>query len=297
MISIPRCIRNATIPVGAFASLGCFSEAWALDVSPGAYLPAPAGSSIAMLYLGGGRATGYHPEKGATLDHDTQLDTRTGLIRLFHMIDIDQTRVQVQLGLPFGSQKLKVSGNHVGDDSGLADPFVAVTAWPLNDTVNKRYLGITGYLFLPQGSYDHDSKVNMGNNRYSGALQAGYVHSFGAWRAELTGDVSWYGDNTESTPVNRTFKQDPVYTLQPWLSYTFANKVTTSIGLTRTWGGDSTLDGIDTGRRSDSTRARAGLGYWIRPDVQLYSELTRDLQVDGGYKFDYSGFVRIGYFF
>ncbi|UII69879.1 transporter [Pseudomonas sp. HN11] len=297
MISLSRCIRNAAIPVGAFASLGGFPDAWAVDVSPGAYLPAPADSSIAMLYLGGGRATEFHPEKGATVNHGTQLDTRTGLIRLFHMIDVDQTRLQVQLGLPFGSQKLKMNGVRIGDDSGLADPFLAITAWPLNDTVNKRYLGITGYVFFPQGSYDHDSRVNMGNNRYGAALQAGYVQSFGAWRAELTGDVSWYGDNTDSTPAERTLKQDPVYTLQPWLSYTFDNKVTTSVGLTRTWGGNSTLDGIDTGRRSDSTRARVGLGYWVRKDVQLYSELTRDLQVEGGYKFDYSGFVRIGYFF
>jgi hypothetical protein len=213
------------------------------------------------------------------------------------MLDIGETRVQLQLGLPFGSQKLKLNGNHVGDDSGLADPFLAVTAWPLNDNVNKRYLGITGYVFFPEGHYDHNNSVNMGNNRYATAVQAGYAQAFGAWRAELTADVTRYGDNTGATPVNHTLSQDPTYTLQPWLSYTFANKVTASVGMTRTWGGHSTLDNIATGKRSDSTRARVGLGYWILPKLQLYSELTRDLQVEGGFKFDYSGFVRIGYFF
>lgn len=298
MLFLNRCTRFAV--VGLLVTgvlLGSPDAAWAVDVSPGAYLPAPADSSIAMLYLGGGRATEYHPEKGATISHDTQLDTRTGLVRLFHMLDLGDTRVQLQIGLPFGSQKLKVNGNHIGNDAGLADPFLALTAWPLNDSVNKRYLGITGYVFFPQGHFDHDQNVNMGNNRYSTAVQAGFVQSFGAWRAELTGDVSWYGDNVGSTLANRTLQQDPTYTLQPWLSYTFANKITTSVGLTRTWGGHSTLDDIDTGRRTDSTRVRAGLGYWVRANLQLYSELTRDLQVDGGYKFDYSGFVRIGYFF
>ncbi|MNY48096.1 hypothetical protein D3C86_1834030 [compost metagenome] len=85
--------------------------------------------------------------------------------------------------------------------------------------------------------------------------------------------------------------------MQPWLSYTFQSKVTTSLGLTKTWGGNSELGGVDTGRRTDSLRARAGIGYWVRPDTQLYAEFARDLEVDGGYKFDGTGFLRLAHLF
>lgn len=281
----------------ALALLFTTTSAFAVDVSPGAYIPAPAGKTIAMLYLGGGQASEYHPEEGPDITHDTKLKTESALLRLFYMLDVSETRVQLQVAVPYGSQDLKLNGRKIGNDSGFADPFVAVTAWPINDPQNKRYLGVSGYLFLPLGAYESDHAVNMGNNRYATAGQVGYSEAWGPWRLDVNADVTFYGDNDKSTVKRKTLEQDPTYVLQPWLSYTFQSKVTTSLGFTKTWGGNSELDGIDTGRRTDSLRARAGIGYWVRPDTQLYAEFSRDLEVDGGYKFDGTGFLRLTHVF
>ncbi|GAB1616949.1 transporter [Pseudomonas sp. NGC7] len=288
--SLNRALLNSlAFTVAAFSSLPSF----AIDVSPGAYIPAPAGKTIAMFYLGAGEASEYDPAHGSKIDHDTRLKTESSLLRLFYMLDVSETRVQLQVGIPYGSQDLKLNGRKIGDATGFADPFVAVTAWPINDPEKKRYVGVTGYLYLPLGSYDNDHSLNMGSNRYATAAQVGYSETWGSWRADINADVTIYSDNDKSTVNRHTLKQDPTYVLQPWLSYTFPNKLTTSVGVTKTWGGASELNGLDTGRRTNSLRARLGVGYWVRPTTQLYGEFARDVEVTGGYKFDQTGFIRL----
>lgn len=295
--TIKNCVRfNRPSFALTLALVGAASvpqAALAIDVSPGAYVPAPAGSKVAMLYLGGGRADANNPRRGKSIKHDTKLETQSALLRLFYLDDIADMRVQYQVAIPYGSQDLKLNGNNVGETKGLADPFVGVTVWPLNDPQNRRYLGLTGYLYLPLGRYHHNASLNMGTNRYAAAFQAGYAESWGAWRLDVNADVSFYSDNNDTGPQKRKTEQDPTYVLQPWLSYTFPNKLTTSVGVTRTWGGRSELDGVDTNRATDSTRVRAGVGYWVAPKTQLYLEMARDVEVNGGYKFDHTGFVRL----
>lgn len=267
----------------------------AIDVSPGAYIPAPAGKYIGMLYLGGGSADTYSPREGRDLNRDTRLKTQSALLRLFYMTDIGNTRVQYQVAIPYGSQDLKLNGRQIGDTTGFADPFMAITVWPLNNPAQKEYLGFSGYLYMPLGKYDNNASLNMGNNRYVVAFQGGYSKSWGAWRLDANADVSFYADNDNSGIRKEKLEQDPTFVLQPWLSYTFPNKLTTSVGLTRTWGGRSELDGIDTNRATDSLRARLGVGYWLTPRTQVYAEMAQDLDVQGGYQFDYTGFLRLTY--
>jgi hypothetical protein len=296
-LSARRLGLRATLAI-SISALGVYScGVHAVDTSPGAYIPMPMGANMAMLYLGGGKAGEFQPVHGKAISKGTELKTNTGLVRLFHMFDIADHRFQLQFGLPFGSQDLKLSGKTIGQESGVSDAYVAATIWPIDDPVNKRYLSVTGYMAIPTGSYENNHSLNMGNNRYAHAIQVGYAQSWGAWRLEVNQDVTWYGDNEEYGPGKGKLKQDPTYNLQPWLSYTFANKVTTSFGLAKAWGGESSLDGNDTGRRTDFLRARAGVGYWLRKDIQLYTELNRDLEVEGGFKFDYSGFVRVAFLF
>jgi hypothetical protein len=273
------------------------SVAYAVDASPGAYIPIPAGSNLAMLYLGGSKASEYQPTHGKSISNGTELKTKTGLVRLFHMFEVDGHRLQLQFGLPFGRQDLKFKGVKVGHDGGFSDPYVAISAWPIDDPAHQRYLAVTAYAQFPGGTYDNKRSLNMGNNRYANAIQVGYSQAWGAWRLELNQDVTWYHQNDEYGATNKKLNQEPTYNFQPWLSYTFDNKVTTSVGFARVWGGESDIDGVSTDRRTDYLRARAGVGYWLKKNVQVYSELNRDVEVRGGYKFDYTGFVRLAVLF
>lgn len=290
-------LKYRKFAVLVFATI-CFScRAYAIDVGPGAYVPAPAGTNIALLYLGSGESTRYEPRHGDAVTDGVKLKNDFSLLRLFHMFDVGDLRSQIQLGVPYVSSDVTFGGNHVGDASGFADPFVAYTVWPINDAANKRYLGVSGYLYLPVGGYDFKDSVNPGANRYVTALQLGYSETWGSWRVDVNSDVTWYDDNDEYTASKKTFKQDETYNIQPWVSYTFANKVTTSVGLSKSWGGRSTIDGIDSGRATDSLRARFAASYWIKKNLQVAAEVGRDLEVEGGYRFDYTGYVRLGYVF
>lgn len=293
-----RGLRLRGTLASSIVALSIYSgHAHAVDASPGAYIPIPAGSNLAMLYLGGGKASEYRPSHGKAISKGTELKTDTGLIRMFHMFEVAGTRVQFQFGLPFGSQDLKLNGMKIGHESGLSDPYMAVAAFPIDDPARQRYLAVTAYTLFPAGAYNNDHALNMGNNRYAHAIQVGYAQSWGPWRVEFNQDVTWYGENDRYGTTKSKLKQEPTYNSQPWLSYTFSNKVTTSLGVARTWGGESTLDGSPIERRTDFFRARAGVGYWLKKDLQLYSELNRDLEVRGGYKFDYTGFVRVAFMF
>ncbi|MER0784347.1 transporter [Pseudomonas aeruginosa] len=277
------------------ALASCPSLVLAESVSAGTYVAAPAGTNLTLLYVGGGEADSYKPTSGPSLSQGTKLSMRTGMLRQLRFFDIGNTRASIQLGLPFGHQDVKLGGADVGSAGGMFDPYVGLAVWPLNDPVKKEYFGVQAVTYLPLASYDSDRAVNPSGNRFVYILQAGYSKASGPWQFDLVGDVAFYQKNNESGPLKSTLKQDPTYALQPWLSYKLTPKATVSVGATRSWGGASTLDGVDTGRRTDSVRGRLGFAYWVTPKFQIYTELNRDFEVKGGYKFDYSGFLRLAW--
>lgn len=71
---------------------------------------------------------------------------------MFHMFEGVGKRVQLQFGLPFGSQDLKLNSMKIGHESGLSDPYIAVVAWPIDDPARQRYLAVTAYTLFPTGA-------------------------------------------------------------------------------------------------------------------------------------------------
>ncbi|MEB1611122.1 transporter [Xanthomonas campestris pv. campestris] len=285
-------LRNA-VSICTAVPLAAMAE----NVSLGSYIPAPPGTHLGLLYAANGRATTYVPGSGPSIRDGTELSTTSGIARYLYFLDAGGTRVQLQAGLPFMSQEVELGGARVGVDSGFMDPFVGVSVWPVNDTTKGEYLGITAIAYVPLGSYHHDSAVNVAANRYHGVLQAGYSRVLGRWQFDLVGDVTVYGDNDDSGPERATLSQENRYSLQPWMGYRFTEKLTGSVGAINAWGGRIHVDGVDTDRRTRSLRGRLGLAYWVAPRFQVYAELTRDISVESGYKFDHSGFIRLGYIF
>ncbi len=264
-------------------------------VSSGTYIPAPDGINVLMLYLMDGKASSFAPSHGSTISGGTDYRSTSGMIRHLSFFDIAGVRSELHLGLPFGEQDVKIGGVDLGRQSGVYDPFIGFSFWPVNDTLNKRYFGLTSLLYVPLGSYRYDASVNMGGNRYVGVFQAGYTQVFTDWQVDVIGDTTIYGDNDESGLEKGRLEQDDSYSLQTWLTYKFTNKASLSVGGTKNWGGESFIDGSSTERRTDSLRGRLGFTYWASPKFQVYTEMTRDIEVRGGYKFNYSGFLRLAF--
>ena len=95
---------------------------------------------------------------------------------------------------------------------------------------------------LPTGDYMNDKLINLGTNRYTFRPQFGVVHNRGKWSMELTGEVYLYTDNNDFFNGNR-LEQDPYYTIQTHLIYTFRPGLWTAASGGYGYGGKSTVSG------------------------------------------------------
>ena len=115
---------------------------------------------------------------------------------------------------------------------------------------------------LPTGDYMNDKLINLGTNRYSFRPQFGVVHSRGKWSMELTGEVYLYTDNDDFFNGNR-LEQDPYYTFQAHLVYTFRPGIWAATGAGYGYGGESTVSGVEKNDRRENLAWAVSLGYSI----------------------------------
>ena len=115
---------------------------------------------------------------------------------------------------------------------------------------------------LPTGDYMNDKLINLGTNRYSFRPQFGVVHSRGKWSMELTGEVYLYTDNDDFFNGNR-LEQDPYYTFQTHLVYTFRPGIWAATGAGYGYGGESTVSGVEKNDLRENLAWAVSLGYSI----------------------------------
>jgi hypothetical protein len=108
---------------------------------------------------------------------------------------------------------------------------------------------------IPTGHYLEDKLLNLGSNRFTVRPQLGVVHSWDKWSAELTASSWVYTDNDDFFGGNR-LEQDPFYTLQGHVDYTFRPGLWLGTGVGYGLGAKSTVNGI----RKDDHKQNLG---WI----------------------------------
>lgn len=106
---------------------------------------------------------------------------------------------------------------------------------------------------IPLGEYQPDKLINLGSNRWVVRPQLGVTQRWGQWDAELTGSVWFYGDNKDFD-VDKRRKQDPLFSAQTHLIYTFRPGLWFSGSLAFGGGAQSEINGID---------ARDRTGRWL----------------------------------
>ena len=108
---------------------------------------------------------------------------------------------------------------------------------------NETIVGAALVMQFPSGNYLDDKLLNIGSNRFTFKPQFGVVHTRGSWTTELTTAVWFFTDNDDFWNGNH-FRQDPLYTLQAHLVYTFRSGLWLGGGVAYGIGGASTLNGI-----------------------------------------------------
>ena len=115
---------------------------------------------------------------------------------------------------------------------------------------------------LPTGDYMDDKLINLGTNRFTFRPQLGVVHNRGKWSMELTGEVYLFTDNNDFFNGNR-LEQDPLYTIQTHLIYTFRPGLWTAASAGYGYGGESTVSGDKKNDRRENLAWAFSFGFPI----------------------------------
>lgn len=115
---------------------------------------------------------------------------------------------------------------------------------------------------LPTGDYMDDKLINLGTNRFTFRPQLGAVHTWGEWSLETTGTVAIHTDNTDFYN-GKKLEQDPLYTINSHLIYTFRPGVWASASAGYDYGKRSTVDGVNKDDRKQNLAWAFSFGFPI----------------------------------
>ncbi len=99
-------------------------------------------------------------------------------------------------------------------------------------------------IHLPTGNYMEDKLINLGSNRFTFRPQFGVVHTRGKMSIEFTGAAWFYTDNNDFYNGNK-LEQEPLYTLQSHLIYSFKPGFWAAGSFGYAYGGESSVNGGD----------------------------------------------------
>lgn len=282
-MGFPTCLGRRAMPAAALALTGI--AAHAIDIDAGDYTALPAGTNVAAVYY-------QHAERNRLYVDDQRvpgnmgLDSDIGILRMIHFMKIGGFTVDPQFLLPFGRLSAKDDLAPVlGQRSGTADLILAATVWLLEDAAQRRYFGITPFVFAPTGAYDAARPLNLGENRWKVALQAAYIHGVGdKLTFDVAADVTAYGRNDEANAAGDDLQQKPTVQLQGFVRYALSPTWDLRAGVSHTRTGETTLAGVARNDEAHVTKFQLGTAAFVGPKTQLLATWGRDLKVDNGFK-------------
>lgn len=260
--------------------------ALAVDVDAGDYTALPEGTNLGLLYYQHAERNQVYAD-GNKVTSNAGLTSDIGILRGVHYMQLGNYIVDPQFLLPLGSVRASDDTKSLGNDSGIGDLTLAATVWLLNDPAKRRYFGITPFLFLPTGSYDNDRQVNLGENRWKLALQAGYITGLTEkLTLDVVGDVTVFGKNNDFGPTNSTLEQKELFQGQIFLRYNFTERFDVRAGFSKLWGGESEVDGVNLDDKPGTRKFTVGAAWFVTPSTQLLVNYGQDQSVENGFKED-----------
>jgi hypothetical protein len=259
----------------------------AVDLDAGDLVAAPEGATVGLVYYQHAQRSKLYAKGTQALD-DAQLNSDVSILRGVHYLKVAGVVAAPQVLLPGGSLR---TGGVLGSDraSGIGDPILAMPTWFVNDAGAGRYVALVPYLWIPVGQYDAaKGALNLGENRWKGALQAGASTRFlEVLAVDAIADVTFFGANTRFGPLHQTRKQDPQYELQGYLSYLWSSTARLALGVAYTGGGANTVDGISQSDAAGTLKAGLTASFFIDGKNQLLFTGGRDVAVRNGLAEDF----------
>jgi hypothetical protein len=265
-----------------WALTGMVSPAGAQDIEPRAYSNAPVG--VNFLVAGYAYTTGGLAFDSALPLSDPDLSTSNAVVAYARVLDFRGKSAKFDVIAPLSS--LSGTADFDGetlrrDIAGLADPkfrfsvnFFGAPALSLKEFAGFQQdliIGASLQVSPPVGQYDESRLVNLGTNRWSFKPELGVSKALGRLTLEGAAAVTLYLDNDDFYQ-GRTRSQDPLYSLQGHLIYSFQSGVWGSLDGTYFTGGRTTLEGELNDDLQQNWRVGATLAFPVnaRNSVKLY---------------------------
>jgi len=247
--------------------------AWGQDLEPRSYANTPVGMNFLLLgYFYSDGDVAFDPSLPVKDGKVTVHGAVTGYVR---SLDMWGKSGKLSAILPYacadGSATLAGQPQQ-RDVCGPADPRLRLSvnlygAPALSFEEFRNYhqdliLGATLQVTGPFGQYDSDKLLNIGTNRWSAKTEVGASQALGRVTLELAAAATFYTDN-DNYFGGHTREQDPVYSIQGHLIYSFHHGAWGAIDGTYFRGGRTTTDGIRDDDLQENTRVGATLALPI----------------------------------
>jgi len=176
-----------------------------------------------------------------------------------------------------GDTKARLTFNLLGAPSLSLQEFASYQ----QDTI----VGVSIQATIPTGQYDSSKLINIGTNRWAIKPAIGISKTVSDYTFEFAADAEFYTTNNDFYGGS-TREQDPIYSTQAHVLYTFRRGMWLAIGATFYWGGEYINDGIGT--NNELRNSRLGMTFALpinkKNSIKIYG--SRGINVRYGTDFD-----------
>ena len=268
--------------LACWALAGAAFPAGAQDIEPRAYSNAPVG--VNFLIAGYAQTRGGLSFDSALPASNPDLTTSSAVVAYARVLDIAGKSAKFDVVAPVTdlSGSVEFDGEQLRRDiSGLADPkfrlsvnFLGAPALSLKEFAGFEQdliVGASLQVSAPAGQYDGSRIVNLGTNRWSFKPELGVSKALGRLTLEGTAAVTLFTDNDDFYQ-GKSRSQDPLYSLQAHVIYSFRSGVWGALDAIYFTGGRTTVDDELRNDLQQNWRVGATLAFPVnvRNSVKLY---------------------------
>ena len=274
-----------------FALVALPFTALAIDLQPNDIVaPIPGKNHAMMSYLNTDNSTFYRNGSVVSIGpyKSPDVSTQSAILRLLTSYSVSDLPAVSYLQLPYGTIKPAGSLAAYPTDTGIGDLTFATAIWPYSDRVNRRYLGIAGYLTAPTGSYNSQQPFNTGENRYKSDIQMGYQQPIiGDLDGMIAVDTMWFGGNSQCaaaclSTTNTSLTQKSLTTTQLGPIYKFNQTYTVGASYFYVAGGATTIGNTYQNNVVNTQRfLLSALAYY--PFGRISLQYGRDMEIKNGF--------------
>jgi hypothetical protein len=147
-------------------------------------------------------------------------------------------------------------------------------------------IGLSIQATMPTGQYDKTKLINIGTNRWAIKTGIGISKQIDQFTFEVDAEAEFYSTNEEFYNGGKR-EQDPIYSTQAHILYTFQQKIWLALGVTYYNGGEYINDGIGAGKQLNNSRL--GMTFAIPVDKQNTIKINGSTGINVTYGSNFDG--------